>query len=138
MRWKERFLVPDHCVENINGASFAGMSLGETQPESRALSGPLGFYYVCVDFNPPPATTRATTQQMPETPEDDVDENDWTPSKIRTRRGSSIRAAESTNKPLAPSVATMTGYYHHKNSDPFQKLTLEHVPARFSQKFEFR
>ena len=24
MRWKERFLVPDHKVKDINGASFAG------------------------------------------------------------------------------------------------------------------
>lgn len=24
MRWKERFLVPDHRVNHINGASFAG------------------------------------------------------------------------------------------------------------------
>ncbi|CEG67215.1 hypothetical protein RMATCC62417_03678 [Rhizopus microsporus] len=29
MRWKEHFLVPDHCVSNIDGASFAG------------------FYYIC-------------------------------------------------------------------------------------------
>jgi len=27
MRWKERFLVPDHRVQDINGASFAGRSL---------------------------------------------------------------------------------------------------------------
>jgi glucose-induced degradation protein 4 len=27
MRWKERFLVPDHCVQDINGASFAGLLL---------------------------------------------------------------------------------------------------------------
>ena len=27
MRWKERFLVPDHRVQDINGASFAGSSL---------------------------------------------------------------------------------------------------------------
>jgi glucose-induced degradation protein 4 len=26
MRWKERFLVPDHRVQDINGASFAGLS----------------------------------------------------------------------------------------------------------------
>jgi Vacuolar import and degradation protein len=26
MRWKERFLVPDHRVQDINGASFAGSS----------------------------------------------------------------------------------------------------------------
>ncbi|KAN0065993.1 hypothetical protein ACQY0O_000085 [Thecaphora frezii] len=32
MRWKERFLVPDHQVRDINGASFAG------------------FYYVCVEL----------------------------------------------------------------------------------------
>lgn len=25
MRWKERFLVPDHRVEDISGASFAGL-----------------------------------------------------------------------------------------------------------------
>ena len=30
MRWKERFLVPDHRVGNISGASFAG------------------FYYMCL------------------------------------------------------------------------------------------
>lgn len=29
MRWKERFLVPDHKVQDVNGASFAG------------------FYYIC-------------------------------------------------------------------------------------------
>jgi hypothetical protein len=29
MRWKERFLVPDHRVNNVDGASFAG------------------FYYIC-------------------------------------------------------------------------------------------
>lgn len=27
MRWKERFLVPDHRVQDINGASFAGKLL---------------------------------------------------------------------------------------------------------------
>jgi glucose-induced degradation protein 4 len=31
MRWKEHFLVPDHKIKNINGASFAG------------------FYYICFD-----------------------------------------------------------------------------------------
>ncbi|KZV89120.1 hypothetical protein EXIGLDRAFT_582682, partial [Exidia glandulosa HHB12029] len=34
MRWKEKFLVPDHRVKDITGASFAG------------------FYYVCVDLDP--------------------------------------------------------------------------------------
>ena len=43
MRWKEKFLVPDHRVRDINGASFAG------------------FYYVCVELGEsagrPPAPT---------------------------------------------------------------------------------
>jgi len=34
MRWKEKFLVPDHRVKDINGASFAG------------------FYYICVEYEP--------------------------------------------------------------------------------------
>ncbi|KAF8077840.1 vacuolar import and degradation protein-domain-containing protein [Lyophyllum atratum] len=57
MRWKERFLVPNHRVAEINGASFAG------------------FYYICVDFNPPTPTrspiARSTSQQVPLTPEND-------------------------------------------------------------------
>jgi hypothetical protein len=39
MRWKERFLVPDHKVRDISGASFAG------------------FYYIQVDMDPPPTST---------------------------------------------------------------------------------
>lgn len=30
MRWKERFLVPDHRVQDINGASFAGQNFVST------------------------------------------------------------------------------------------------------------
>lgn len=44
MRWKERFLVPDHRVQDINGASFAGAPLslhrsldGVLTPRSRVL-----------------------------------------------------------------------------------------------------
>ncbi|KAH8827060.1 vacuolar import and degradation protein-domain-containing protein [Flagelloscypha sp. PMI_526] len=126
MRWKERFLVPDHRVESIHGASFAG------------------FYYVCVDFNPPSTPARTTSQQMPQTPEDDADDTELSshlpplPKEQRTRRGSSVHRGDPTGRPHAPVAATMTGFYHHKNSEPYQKLTLEHVPARFSQNFEFR
>ncbi|GAA6026830.1 hypothetical protein JCM8097_005891 [Rhodosporidiobolus ruineniae] len=37
MRWKERFLVPNHRQENIHGASYSG------------------FYYVCLDCSPSPS-----------------------------------------------------------------------------------
>ncbi|TKY90412.1 hypothetical protein EX895_000410 [Sporisorium graminicola] len=49
MRWKEKFLVPDHRVRDINGASFAG------------------FYYVCVELGesagrPPAAAAGSQTR----------------------------------------------------------------------------
>lgn len=43
MRWKEQFLVPDHRVQNINGASFAGLWAG-------VASLITGFYYMCIDM----------------------------------------------------------------------------------------
>ncbi|KAJ9115793.1 hypothetical protein QFC24_006901 [Naganishia onofrii] len=43
MRWKERFLVPDHKVRDISGASFAG------------------FYYLQLDFDPPPPIGNASS-----------------------------------------------------------------------------
>ncbi|PKI84088.1 hypothetical protein MVES_002101 [Malassezia vespertilionis] len=38
MRWKEQFLVPDHRVRRVNGASFSG------------------FYYMCIAFDTPRRT----------------------------------------------------------------------------------
>ncbi|KAJ7063415.1 vacuolar import and degradation protein-domain-containing protein [Mycena amicta] len=67
MRWKERFLVPDHRVQDINGASFAG------------------FYYVCVDFNPAPIHSD---------PEEDIADDPRPP--VKARRDSSVRRALST------------------------------------------
>ncbi|KAK0451019.1 vacuolar import and degradation protein-domain-containing protein [Armillaria borealis] len=87
MRWKERFLVPDHRVQDINGASFAGKCTG--------------FYYVCVDFNP----TQSSQNEEPTSPS---------------------------------SAPTMSGFYYHQNSEPYQQLTLAHVPERASSSFEFR
>jgi hypothetical protein len=39
MRWKELFLVPDHTVRNINGASFAGFYYCCYESTSRSLHG---------------------------------------------------------------------------------------------------
>ncbi|KAF7294822.1 hypothetical protein MIND_01020100 [Mycena indigotica] len=107
MRWKERFLVPDHRVQDINGASFAG------------------FYYVCVDFNPP-------VQSEPE--EDNEGDESTQPTKAKARRDSSIRRAASSG----PRPALMSGFYFHQNSEPYQQLTLHHTPERASSTFEFR
>jgi hypothetical protein len=35
-------------------------------------------------------------------------------------------------------VATMSGFYYHQNSEPYQQLSLSHVPEQTSSSFEFR
>lgn len=132
MRWKERFLVPDHRVQDINGASFAG------------------FYYVCVDFNPttsPPSNARVTSQQVPLTPESESMDSPFSHSLKqetvrRARCDSSFRqtsgrAPSINTRPHAP-TATMSGFYYHQNSEPYQQLSLSHVRERASSSFEFR
>ncbi|KAF5389895.1 hypothetical protein D9757_003712 [Collybiopsis confluens] len=140
MRWKERFLVPDHRVQDISGASFAG------------------FYYVCVDFNP--SHSSKSCEPMPLTPETSElpvdgshvsihDENTGSaPSTIkqetyrRTRRSSSSRRrgarSPSTGPRQGAPVAEMSGFYFHQNSEPYQQLSLSHIPERSTSSFEFR
>jgi len=134
MRWKERFLVPDHRIQDINGASFAG------------------FYYVCVDFNPqsPGTNMRSVTQSFPLCAEE-YGEGDLltspSPGKLesipigRRRRDSSVRRGgrgSSIGPRSPPPAATMSGFYFHQNSEPYQQLSLSHVPERSSSCFEFR
>jgi hypothetical protein len=136
MRWKERFLVPNHRVQDINGASFAG------------------FYYVCVDFNPQPPTSaptlRPVTQSVP-LEKDGINDLPLSHSPslgktetiptVRKRRDSSVRRGSrglSVGPRSHPPAATMSGFYFHQNSEPYQQLSLSHVPERFSSSFEFR
>lgn len=136
MRWKERFLVPDHRVRDINGASFAG------------------FYYVCVDFNPQPPTPtptlRSVTQSVP-FEKDGINDSPMphslssgkteTMPTSRKRRDSSVRRGgrgPSVGPRSHPPAATMSGFYFHQNSEPYQQLSLSHIPERFSSSFEFR
>jgi len=126
MRWKEKFLVPDHRVQDISGASFAG------------------FYYVCVDFNPP-ARSAAPIPLATES----IDINPLYPSAPvskadaprRSREDSGVRRGRHSVSPvgrLGAPVATMNGFYFHQNSEPYQHLSLCHVPERTSSTFEFR
>ncbi|KAJ7097804.1 vacuolar import and degradation protein-domain-containing protein [Mycena belliarum] len=116
MRWKERFLVPDHRVQDINGASFAG------------------FYYVCVDFNPAP-THAEPEEDEPATEPDEAIVPQPTPAPpAKPRRDSTVRRALSAG----PRPALMSGFYFHQNSEPYQQLTLSHLPERTSSSFEFR
>ena len=42
MRWKEHFLVPDHTIKDINGASFAGFYYICFQKSTSSIEG---YYY---------------------------------------------------------------------------------------------
>ncbi|KAG6814512.1 hypothetical protein H0H92_000037 [Tricholoma furcatifolium] len=113
MRWKERFLVPNHRVSEINGASFAG------------------FYYICVDFNPPPPRrSESADRHLPLTSADSdvhVTASDLT-SKSEVSRHSRRDSMEATVQRAAervpalasrnPPAAKMTGFYYHRNSEP--------------------
>jgi len=153
MRWKERFLVPDHRVQDINGASFAGSLSSfsssvyrEVVDAQRAfslflqrlqhftaindLALVLGFYYVCVDFNPQPAppTMRPVAQPVSSTPETDEyvlpplpAAKGEAPQAIRVRRDSSVKRggrAPSVGPRSGTPVPTMSGFYFHQNSEP--------------------
>ena len=87
----------------------------------------LGFYYVCVDFNPP-ATQAGHPVSVPE----DVPEGDSLmqtsaaakpESSPRMRReslnrGSRRNRSVSSTRSAAPAAATMSGFYFHQNSEP--------------------
>jgi hypothetical protein len=116
MRWKERFLVPDHRVQDITGASFAG------------------FYYICVDFNP-------HTRGLPLSPavSEEAAKTEGAPTAapaspiLRTRSSSTA-----PGRALGGGAPTMRGFYYHRNSDPYQELTLQHVNETTVSEFEFR
>lgn len=126
MRWKEQFLVPDHRVRNINGASFAG------------------FYYICValqDGDLPPS--EAHVDLLPHharTLSEDAEMAD--PAASACGRAPETVPDEEPMDPLrAPSTrhrGHMRGFYFHENSEPYQELSLEYIPALSSGLFEFR
>ncbi|KZV73457.1 hypothetical protein PENSPDRAFT_574665 [Peniophora sp. CONT] len=128
MRWKERFLVPDHRVQDINGASFAG------------------FYYVCVDFNAHPSSLPSQAPSSPVRERADLPpapKPDASPRRARTRSMRSDAPAPldrsvSSSARGAPVAATMSGFYFHQHSEPYQQLSLKHVPQSVSTGFELR
>ncbi|CAE6520919.1 unnamed protein product [Rhizoctonia solani] len=195
MRWKERFLVPEHQVRGIRGASYDG------------------FYYVCVQLNSPtdsptthshpfrePTSPVQSYHHLPHPPHSHPHHthSHVPPTRTRTMSSASANSARSPGPmspevlqsaeefpPLSPtstrrmsqsqpqqprihtqnlnhratsptspritrsresfsggraprtSTATMTGFYFHQNSEPYQQLTLHHQPERMTSVFEF-
>ena len=123
----------------------------------------IGFYYVCVDFNPQASISSTTTSVSQSAPsEEGIQPMNSTKGegRQRTRRDSSVRRREASPTPLSAPVATMSGFYYHQNSEPwvgignfafclkklpdfffflrYQQLSLTHIPERTSSSFEFR
>ena len=125
MRWKERFLVPDHRVQDINGASFAGKTLKPyflAQHDNTTIIV-LGFYYVCVDFNPQASISSTTSASQSAPSEEGIQSSqpmNFTKGegRQRSRRDSSVRRRDASPTPLSAPVATMSGFYYHQNSEP--------------------
>lgn len=166
MRWKEKFLVPDHRVRDINGASFAG------------------FYYVCVELGESAAANGrgrsgewgagSSTLTGP-----GVSGAQWYAARTQRRRELSLSAPTQPHSPPAaapvggfwPASPTlplssaggedpfanmwpadsqgedfddlgaagkMSGFYFHENSEPYQQLSLRHTPESSSCSFEMR
>lgn len=135
MRWKERFLVPDHRVRDINGASFAG------------------FYYVCVELGEDDAAprqsltspaSRATSPGAPPLRSRSSQSGETAMDGVQTDAGMPMSPNLDTMPPLFggdPISATsgrMSGFYFHEHSEPYQQLTLRHVAETSTSTFEMR
>lgn len=82
----------------------------------------IGFYYVCVDFNPQASISSTTTSVSQSAPsEEGIQPMNSTKGegRQRTRRDSSVRRREASPTPLSAPVATMSGFYYHQNSEPW-------------------
>jgi len=130
MRWKERFLVPDHRVQDINGASFAGQWMYSEGLDFCSLLStfdPPGFYYICVDFNSQPlvpSSMRQSSVHRPSGPESTGAEvASPKPEASRRSRNDILHDESRSHHPSVgarsgPQAATMTGFYFHQNSEP--------------------
>ncbi|KAK4690072.1 glucose-induced degradation protein 4, partial [Tremellales sp. Uapishka_1] len=126
LRIKERFLVPDHKVKDISGASFAG------------------FYFAMLDLSPTVSHHDAIPEKEPMSPgipssptiRRRTSDLPNSPTRERGRERSVNRDKEEKK---TKGEATIRGYYFHSlNQEPFQELSLTHVPNRSSSTFEMR
>lgn len=156
MRWKERFLVPDHRVRDINGASFAGfyyvcVELGEDEAGQAPLAAPLSPTIGGPASPPiPPQYTRqrsaSNRRRMMNAGHPPV-ASGWTEESATTENLSTATADTAMDEgaadsvetaPYIPTMGRMSGFYFHEHSEPYQQLTLQHVTERSSSTFELR
>ncbi|EIW66431.1 hypothetical protein M231_02332 [Tremella mesenterica] len=145
LRIKERFLVPDHTVKDISGASFAGfyfamVDLSPTLGQETQLCPPSPIpasASVVVPGNRPPVSPLSPTSPMARRASaGNLDSRSSSVGDVpRRRRESSGKIAAMTPR----GEATLRGYYFHSlNQEPFQELYLTHVPNRSRSAVELR
>ena len=84
----------------------------------------LGFYYVCVDFNPQASISSTTPLPSQSAPSEEGIQSSQPlnstkgEGRQRSRRDSSVRRRNVSPTPLSAPVATMSGFYYHQNSEP--------------------
>ncbi|GMK59876.1 hypothetical protein CspeluHIS016_0900930 [Cutaneotrichosporon spelunceum] len=144
LRIKEKFLMPDHTVRDISGASFAG------------------FYYAMVDMapndtepewgvDPYPRTIRRQStsvlrsdapRRMSVSTGMSMGRRASTSTSASNPASGSARAEParrmSTTRAPPPSEPTLRGYYFHSLNNDFQELFLRHVPSTSAATFEMR
>jgi len=75
----------------------------------------LGFYYVCVDFNPTAVPCAAGSSS------DSSEEQDHRTGRKQNRTWQASTPRKTLVKRPAP-AATMSGFYYHQNSEPYASL----------------
>jgi hypothetical protein len=117
MRWKERFLVPDHRVRDINGASFAGACQRSKVCCAELTCGcSTGFYYVCVELGDETAADARTTRSG--SVGDMSSEPDSPIAHSRTETADEDYEMEQAPETVPLKGGRMVGYYFHENSEP--------------------
>ncbi|KAJ1309905.1 hypothetical protein OPQ81_006666 [Rhizoctonia solani] len=200
MRWKERFLVPEHQVRGIRGASYDGFyyvcvqlnspsdlsssathshpfreptspvqsyhplphpphshphhthshvpptrtrTMSSASANSVRSSGPMSpdVLQSSEDFPPlSPTSTRRMSQSQPQQPRihtQNLNQRATSPTSPRITRSRESFSGSGGGRGPRTSTATMTGFYFHQNSEPYQQLTLHHQPERMTSVFEF-
>ena len=160
MRWKERFLVPDHRVRDINGASFAGfyyvcVELGDeeavgqgvpslTTPLSPPLGGATSPTLPATSVPSHPGRRRSASYRrragsmVPWADDSRAEASSGAEASVAAMEGVECEGGDGTLPSNAGPMGRMSGFYFHEHSEPYQQLTLQHVPEKSSTTFELR
>ena len=98
-----------------------------------------GFYYVCVEFEQSEPSAPISQASSYDSSLGPCIESGFAPGPYPAVVADPTSDRwRSCAEPRPPAPATMTGFYFHQNSEPYQQLSLTHVPKRFHSSCELR